>query len=120
MSNTSVVKTPSTSDSPDRDAKGLFKPGHKIGGGVTPYHYHIKELQKELRTTVDPVVFKKLLDQLINIAYTGNNKEKLQAINEIFDRVLGKPKQTIEADIITTDITPEDRIKMIKSALDNM
>lgn len=95
----------------DRNPDGTFKKGTTPNPGGRPATAHIREYIRE--ATND---YKDIIDKLIDIAtsskYTVSNR--LTAIKELLDRGLGKPLQTIDA-----DITMPEPIQFVPFTVDN-
>lgn len=78
---------------------GLFAKGNSIGKGVQRSPGVIAELRKAMCETVTPDVMRRLTQRLIDLAETADPKISLLAIELLYNRILGKPKETVELDV---------------------
>lgn len=88
--------------------KGKFTPG---ASGNPTGKSKTKWLTDALRMNLaaDPARAKKIADKIITMAEEGD----LQAANLIFDRLEGKPVQSIEIDATVSNLTSEERMQRI-------
>jgi hypothetical protein len=78
---------------------GLFAKGNSIGKGVHRSPGVIAELRKAMTETVTPDVMRRLTQRLIDLAETADPKISILAIELLYNRILGKPKETVELDV---------------------
>ncbi len=83
--------SPSSNGSNGRRENGTFAPGYK-GGPGNPYAARVGQLRSMLIQAVGDNDFKDIIAALLKQAKDGD----LPAIREVLDRLLGKPKTTIE------------------------
>ena len=78
--------------SEDRTADGRFVKGHKSPGPGNPHAQQVNRLRSALMSAVTPDDMKAVIAALIRKARTGD----VPACKELFDRVIGKPKDVPE------------------------
>jgi hypothetical protein len=79
-------------DTPNRDARGYFLPGHRIAGPGNPNIKRVHQLRTMMIHSVEDGDFLAVFKKLVEMAKDGD----IQAIKEFNDRILGKPKQDLD------------------------
>lgn len=86
---------PSGNGSNGKDPKtGRFLPGNKLGTGGDPFAAKKTQFRTVLVEAMTPAEMRKIVTSLLRAAKKGES----WAVKEVFDRMLGKPKEHIELD----------------------
>ena len=89
-------KQPSSNGNTVRDSHGHFIKGNKCSkGNLGNTNIHARELKEALLNAVNKTDIQAIVKKLMEKAKTGN----IQAVKELFDRLFGKPKETVDQNV---------------------
>jgi hypothetical protein len=91
---------------------GRFLPGNKAGKG-NPNHKKVADHRQTMLSTVTEEDTREVIRALIAAARDGVP----WAVKEFLDRMIGKPMQQIEANITSTQLTPEEQRRRLDELL---
>lgn len=86
-----------------RDPHGKFVKGNPGGPGAASLNKDRVRYNDILKNCATDEEFQKVAEKLLGKAQDGES----WAIKELLDRLMGKPKQFIEADLTTTHVDPQ-------------
>ena len=84
-----MITAPSPTASNGRDGNGRFAPGNRFANG-NPHAKRIGQLRSALLEAVTPDDVTAIANKMVEMAKAGD----IQAIREVFLRLLGRPQET--------------------------
>ena|SRR3990172_2127122 len=102
-----MIDRPSSNGHNGRDAGGRFVKGNP-GGKGNPRAKQVADLRRTLLSAVTDDDLRRIVRMLIDKAVGGD----VAAAREVLDRMLGKPKATVEADVnLSSDAGLAERLQ---------